>query len=346
MRHIVLCTITALALLAPGCGYNPNFKAGVSGLGNLPEQRPGGPPLPDAADLPKITDLEARPSYRIGPLDQITVVIWGRPDLGSQVPSEKESQRSITTVAADGTITLPFLPRLEVAGLTVGEAAELIKDGYARSVTTPQVEVAMVAYRSKSVHVEGEVERPGIVPLTDTVMTLGEVLALAGPTTSAADTRNALMIRDDVSYLLDDWAARRGRNEVMQLLMEDGDRIYYPSADEQVFYVLGDVINQGAFPIPDKGMTLLEGLALAGGPNLESAKLRPITLIRLHGDDSTVYEFDLADAMEATDVPLFPGDRIYIQRAGLWYFGNFWKQMVPFISLASAAWFIDRLLEE
>ena len=346
MRRTVLAFLLSFVLAATSCSYNPNFKTDIVGLGDLPDQKPGIPALPDANSLQKLSDVNARPPYRIGALDQISVVVWGRPDLGSQVPSERDSQMKITTVAADGTISLPFLHHLDVAGLTAGEATELIQDTYARSVSTPQVDTEIAAYRSQSVQVDGEVERPGIVYLTDNIMTVAEVLAAVDGTTSAADSRHAILIRDGMSYHLDDWGSRRGMNESLTVLLQNGDRLFYPSASERIFYVLGDVLEQGAYPIPDRGVTLLEGLAAAGGPNLDSAKLKPITLIRLSGVETTVYKFKLSDAMTSGDVPLFPGDRLYISRTGLWQWGNFWKQMTPFISLASAAWFIDRLLEQ
>lgn len=346
MRHVVIVLVVCLALNGLGCGYNPKFNADIVGLGDLPDQRPSIPPLPDVEDLSKLSAGEPRPAYRIGPLDQVTVLVWGRPDLGSQVPLERESQRKITTVAADGSIALPFLDRLDIAGLTVREATDLIQEAYARSMATPQVEIDIAAYRSQQVRIEGEVTRPGIVFLKDNVMTVSEALKAAGRTTDAADTRHAVLVRDGITYHLDDWTARRGTNDALDVLLQHGDRIYFPAMTERVFYVLGDVLRQGSYPISDQGTTLLEGLAAAGGPNLDSAKLRPITLIRLHGDQSTVYEFKLADAMEAGEVPLFPGDRLYVSRTRIWYWGNVGRQLVPFISLASAAWFIDRLLSE
>jgi polysaccharide export outer membrane protein len=346
MRRTVMLLLSSLILCITSCSYNPNFEADVSGLGDLAGQRPPVPATPDAASLPKLDDPGARPAYRIGPLDQITVIVWGRPDLGSQVPADREGQRKITTVAADGTVALPFIDRLAVAGLTAAEASQLIQDTYARSVTTPQVETEVVAFRSQSVMVEGEVERPGMVYIADNIMTVGEALASAGGTTGEADTRNGVLIRDGGAYHVDGWNSRRGANEALNVLLERGDKIYFPSNNERVFYVLGDVLRQGAYPIPDRGITLLEGLAAAGGPNLDSAKLQPITLIRMNGDESTVYEFRLGQAVASGDVALFPGDRLYVSRTRLWYWGNVWRQMVPFISLASAAWFIDRLFSE
>jgi polysaccharide export outer membrane protein len=346
MRRTVMLLLTSLVLSMTSCSYNPNFDADVSGLGDLAGQRPAVPAMPDAVSLSKVEDAGGRPAYRIGPLDQITVIVWGRPDLGSQVPADREGQRKITTVAADGTVALPFIDRLDVAGLTAAEASQLIQDTYARSVTTPQVETEVVGFRSQSVMVEGEVERPGIVYIAGNIMTVGEALAAAGGTTAEADTRDGVLIRDGAAYHLDGWSARRGTSDAFDVLLQSGDKIYFPSHSERVFYVLGDVLRQGAYPIPDRGITLLEGLAAAGGPNLDSAKLQPITLIRMSGDESTVYEFRLSQAVASGDIALFPGDRLYVSRTRLWYWGNVWRQMVPFISLASAAWFIDRLFSE
>jgi polysaccharide export outer membrane protein len=346
MRHIALSLLACILMASAGCSYNPKFTADVEGLGDLPEQSPRLPALEDAADLPILSTGENRPAYRIGPLDQITVLVWGRPDLGSQVPSERESQRKLTTVGADGGISLPFLDRLDVSGLTAVEAAQLVQDAYEMSVSTPQVELEVVAFRSQKVDVGGEVGRPGIVYLSDKVITVAEALVVAGGPTEDADTRHALLVRNGTSYLLNEWAARRGESDAQHVLLRDGDRIFFPHVTERVYYVLGDVLNQGAFPIQDKGTTFLEGLAAAGGPRLDSAKLRPITFIRLNGDGATVYKFKLSEAMQAGDIALLPGDRIYVSRTGIWQWGNVLHQLVPVLSIISAAWFIDRLVNE
>jgi polysaccharide export outer membrane protein len=346
MRHAAFLVLICIFLAESGCSYNPKFTADVTGLGGLPQERPPLPTLDDASTLPALSPGAERPTYRIGPLDEISVIVWGRPDLGSQVPSERESQRKLSTVGAEGGVTLPFLDRLDIAGLTATEAAQLIQDSYALSVTTPQVELEIDKFRSKAVDIAGEVTRPGIVYLSDNIMTLAEALVAAGGPTDGADTRHALLVRDGTSYHLDYWAGQRGQSAVLDVLLRDGDRVFFPSVIERVYYVLGDVENQGAYPIQDKGTTLLEGLAAAGGPDLNSAKLRPITFIRLRGEEATVYEFKLSELMEAGDIPLFPGDRIYISRTGVWYWGFVWRQMVPVISLISAAWFLDRLITE
>jgi polysaccharide export outer membrane protein len=345
MQGFVVALVACLMLGGAGCSYNPHFKADVIGLGDLPHQVPGLPSLPDADSLPKLMPGIPRPAYRIGPLDQITVLVWGRPDLGSQVPSERESQRRSTTVATDGTITLPFLEPLHVADKTVSEVTELIREGYARIVATPIVETEVVVYRSRGVQLQGEVVRPGTVYLTDNSMALGETMTAVGGTTGAADTRNAVLIRDGVHYHLDEWAARRGLNDALDVLLQSGDLIYFPSRDERVFQVLGDVRNQGAYPIPDRGITLVEGLAAAGGPNLDSANIRRVFLLRQREGGTTVYRFDLSELMAAGDVPVFPGDRLYVTRSGLWYWGNAWRHVLPVMALANAAYFIDRIFE-
>lgn len=346
MRLIAFLLPACLTLSAVGCSYNPNFTADVTGIGDLPQQKPGLPTFRSVMTLPTVDPEDERPPYRIGPLDQVTVLVWGRPDLGSQVPSERESQRKITTVAADGTISLPFLDRMDITGMTASQAAQLVLDAYEASVTKPQVELEVVKFRSQKVQITGEVTRPGIVYLSDNVLTIAEAMAVAGGTTEYADLRHGVLIRDGISYHLDEWSAAHGESAAHNVMLRDGDQIFFPALNENVFYVLGDVRNQGAYPIQAKGTTFLEGLGAAGGPNLDSAKLRPITFIRIQGDVTTVYKFELEEAMQAADIALLPGDRIYVSRTGIWYWGNVFHQLVPVLSIVSAAWFIDRLINE
>jgi polysaccharide export outer membrane protein len=91
--------------------------------------------------------------YRIGPGDVLDVVVVG---------SEELSRRD-ATVQTDGTINLPALGAVPVAGLTIGEIRQLLMARLGRDVLVrpPLVEVAVREYRSQFVTVVGEVNSPG-----------------------------------------------------------------------------------------------------------------------------------------------------------------------------------------
>lgn len=336
--------IAALFGLA-GCGTANFPDADVEGLGDLALQQAALHRARPTA-LPTLKADDARPLYRVGPLDQITVVVWGRPDLGSQVPSDANDRRNVTTVDANGEIALAFLDRLKVSGLSLAEVNQAIADAYAPVISSPMVETEMVAFRSRPVQIEGEVERPGTVYLTDAALTLGEALARAGGVTDLADTRRVLLTRGGTTYDLNLRDYERGLNDDLDIILQTGDRVGVPSVAGSVFYVMGDVEAQGSHPIPRDGITLLEGLAAAGGLNMATASDHNLLLMRSTDGDTTVYKFNFFDAMAHEDIAMVPGDRIYVSRSRLGNFGDGWRNFVPFLSTFTAVYFIDRVLEE
>ena len=85
------------------------------------------------------------------------------------------------TVAPDGTVDLPYVKRLQVAGLEPQQLAELVRKKLVERdvLTDPNVSISMKEYNSKRVEILGEVQRPGSVPLVPG-MTLLRAISLSG----------------------------------------------------------------------------------------------------------------------------------------------------------------------
>lgn len=67
------------------------------------------------------------------------------------------------TVAPDGTVDLPYIKRVQVAGLEPQKVAEIVREKLIDQdyLTDPIVSVSVKEYNSKRVEVLGEVARPG-----------------------------------------------------------------------------------------------------------------------------------------------------------------------------------------
>src|SRR5438477_2286293 len=117
--------------------------------------------------------------YIIGPQDNLSITVTDETDLTGKY-----------RVDTDGSITMPYLSRVPVAGMTLADAqlkiASLLKSG--QFLRNPQVRVEVDQFKSRKVTVTGEVRTPGPITMTGTTMTLLEALALAGsPTTNASN---------------------------------------------------------------------------------------------------------------------------------------------------------------
>jgi polysaccharide export outer membrane protein len=136
--------------------------------------------------------------YRIGPLDELDVVVYQDKDLTQTVD-----------VDASGRIVLPFVGQLEAAGKTPAELADLIRAKLAESYfQNPQVAVVVKKAVSQQITVEGEVTKPGVYPIVGRT-TLIQAIALASGADQYADYRHVTVFRDvdhkryDATYNLD-----------------------------------------------------------------------------------------------------------------------------------------------
>ena len=116
--------------------------------------------------------------YVIGPQDNLSIIVSDEAELTGKY-----------RVDTDGTISMPYLSRVPLAGLSLADAqtkiASLLRAGFIRN---PQVRIEVDQFKARSVIVSGEVRTPGKVTLPGTTMSLLEALALAGsPTVNASN---------------------------------------------------------------------------------------------------------------------------------------------------------------
>lgn len=88
--------------------------------------------------------------------------------------------------------------------------------------------------------------------------------------------------------------------------------------------ITGEVGGEGVYPV-DPTMSLVEALALAGGPS-QNAKKDRVILIR---DDSEI-EIDLDDPLAVRNVALQSGDQLLVPAANTWI--RNWKLLVGMVS--------------
>lgn len=118
----------------------------------------------------------------IGPGDLIEVQVYG------------DEQGSTTgRVLADGTITVPLLGSVNVAGQRPEELAASLEKQLARFITVPKVTV-LIRESLIAVSVIGEVREPGVHELVAPA-TMLEMLAKAGGLTEFADSSGIFVLR-------------------------------------------------------------------------------------------------------------------------------------------------------
>ncbi len=128
--------------------------------------------------------LAGQGQYAVGPGDEISVSVFGEPDL-----SVKK-----TKVGGDGSISVPLIGQVKVGGQTVSQLESklegLLKAGYMKD---PKVTVTILDYRP--FYVYGEVKQPGGYAYKDG-LTVEKAIALAGGLTPRASKRKITLKRE------------------------------------------------------------------------------------------------------------------------------------------------------
>lgn len=150
MRHMALSVALCAALLS-GCGGGTALTPGPALTGQAPV-------------------------YRVAPDDKVRVTVFGETELTNTY-----------TIGSDGTIAMPLIGNVKVAGLTLpelqGEIAQRLSRGYIRN---PKVAADIPEYRP--FYILGEVNRSGQYPYR-VGMTVEAAVATAGGFTYRANRK-------------------------------------------------------------------------------------------------------------------------------------------------------------
>jgi polysaccharide export outer membrane protein len=161
------------------------------------------------------------PEYRIQVGDQLEIKFFYSPELNEQV-----------TVRPDGRISLQLIPELVVTDLTVSKLTSELTERYAADLNQPRVTVIVREYGSQRVFVDGEVGRPGIVPILGQ-MTALQAISQAGGMKDTARTTEVIVIRrgaasTPVAFRVDLKRARDGRDLAQDVSLAPLDIVYVP----------------------------------------------------------------------------------------------------------------------
>ena len=126
----------------------------------------------------------------------------GGAQAGQLSQNTSENGNNNYTIDDDGTIGLPALGRIQIAGLTRIEARKRIEDLYGKELKHPLLEVKVVNLK---VTVAGEVKSPGNVPLVKDRTTLIEVIGEAGGFTERANEKTVKIIRTNQHSKVDEF---------------------------------------------------------------------------------------------------------------------------------------------
>jgi polysaccharide export outer membrane protein len=263
----------------------------------------------------------AAASYVLGPQDQLSIHVVDLDDV-----SDKPVR-----IDPSGFIDLPMAGRMDVAGMTLDQLRTSLAQRLSKYITSPQITINVLEYRSQPISVLGEVNTPGVHQLqgpqhlVDVISSAGGLKADAGPRLTITreagrgplplpgahpDSSGDFLIAD---VSLDDITS--GKNASQNIEVRPDDIISVSRAN--VFYVVGDVKKAGGFSMnASDGISLVRALSLAEGLSTGAAPRKARIMRAASGKLSAASEepVDLQQILagKAPDQELHPNDVLFV----------------------------------
>jgi polysaccharide biosynthesis/export protein len=276
--HLLLIALAALVLLASG----PACFAQFSGPGPAIQSSTTATVTTDRALL-----FPSNRDPRLTAGDLISIHVFEQVDYNPEV-----------RLSADGSVLLPLVGIVQLNGLTVSQAEELLEQRLidAQIYRNPQVTIQLVEGPNQVATVVGEVH--SVIPIIGSRRLL-DVLAVAGglpPTASHVITISRPGVAEP---LVVDLGTDPLHSGLANIPIFAGDTVIISRIG--VIYMLGAFKVPGTIPLTQYSpLTLMEATAISGGLNFQG-KYNDVRLIRTVGDHRTVVKLDIQRILHGSD---------------------------------------------
>lgn len=267
--------------------------AQAQGEGSEPAPAPGREDQAPAS-LPGAVDPRI---YRLGPGDRLRLVFSG-----------PVSHDYSLVVAPEGVLLLPGAGAVDVDGLTLQAARDLVLSRLRRDVHGVEMDLRLERPRTFRLFLTGRAKHPGVVSVSG-VSRLPDVLLPDGLEDDAS-RRNIEVLHGDGTRERADLGLFLSTGDLASLpWLRDGDVVQVPTAT-RFASVFGAVAEPGRYEIV-AGDSLATLLRLAGGP-LPGSSAERVLWLHWHEDAAPDSEWLAQDAISREARPLAQGDRLYV----------------------------------
>jgi polysaccharide biosynthesis/export protein len=296
MRLVVKLSVAIILLMSASLALAQTTTSQGTSLSPQPAATTSPANPPSAGAIESVEPL-------IGIGDLVKISVMGVPDFDQEL-----------RVSGSGDIHLQLAGSVHIAGLTTEQAEQIIRKrlmdgGY---FADPQVLVFEKDYATQGVSVLGEVQRPGVYPVTGP-RRLFDILSLAGGTTPKAGQNVSITHRDQPDSARTVTMSRDPtENMKANIDIFPGDTVVVSKAG--TVYVVGDVRKPTVVILEtSSNISVLQAIAVAEGTN-PTAKLNGAKIIRrtASGPENIPIKLKKILASKAPDVKLQAEDIVFV----------------------------------
>lgn len=259
--------------------------------------------------------------------DKLAVTVWDTEDNSLLAgPGGRVAQLGEVPVNSQGSIFLPFIGDVKVAGNSPETAREKIEDRYIATIPSAQVQVYVIPGRANTVNLVSGMGAPGVYPMDSRNITLLAILAQGGGVSNTLQNPQVTLMRGNEVFQTS--LHRLYDDPSIDPTLVGGDRIIIEN-DDRSFLSLGAAGTQAEHVFPDDDVTLLQALSLVGGVDGGRANPKGVLILREYpraaigqgpNKEQVVFTVDLTSAdglFAARNFKIMPGDLLYATESPL-----------------------------
>ena len=279
--------------------------------------------------------------YVIGEGDILQIIVWDHPELTTPAGQFRDAETSGQQVGEDGYLYYPYVGMIKAAGMNIPAIRDVLTQKLSKYIANPQLDVRVVGFRSKRVYVVGEVDTPGVLPITDIPLTIADAISLSGGLTPVADKSGVNVSRSGKVYEIDLKALYDFADSSQNLMLQPGDIINVLDRSQQKVFVMGEVRQPGSVEIVNGDLSLSAALGEVGGFLQNSSDPGNIYIIRgAEGGQPEIYHLDARYAsgmILAERFDMQAQDVVFVDTAGISQWNRVISQLLPSISVIGIA---------
>ena len=332
-----LIAVTLIVTIGSYFNLNSLAKAQIPPQLQQPPNESSNSPSNRTQEIPRYRETP----YTLGPGDGININIFNVPEYSGNY-----------RVSVDGTVNLPIVGSVDVQGLTIAQANELISRRYTPILQRPIVTVTLAQPRPIRIAIAGEVNRPGSYNLTageggQQFPPITAAIRQAGGITRSANVRQVKLRRvfrgQPFVLNVNLWELVEEGEIIQDVTLRDGDTIFIPTVAQNnpretrllsqsaiasvtqsvEVAVVGEVARPGSHQVSggESGSpaTVTQAIQAAGGiTNLSDIRNIEVERTTRTGTQEVLSAnlWDLLQEGDVTeDVILQPGDTVVVPRA-------------------------------